>query len=233
MTPATPFQRADDARIACPLFQAEYGGLTPTSALQLKIVKIHPKRGMELNGLWHSRLPEISNYGMCDAYAAEFGNVYYAVALWSVPCNQNLFKAGCWELRRMAIAPDAPRNTASRMLRIMASIIRKERANVNRIISYQDTSVHLGTIYKAAGWTCVGRTHKGGACGWSNNVRFRAESNGKKPLLSVKHRWELEIKKGADNRILDENGSVATSPEHPIAAPNQTMPTQLDLINLK
>jgi hypothetical protein len=186
--------RADDARVACPLFQAEYGGSQPTSALQLRIGKIAPRTAMTLNRLWHSRLPEISNWRMCEGYGAEFGNVYYAVALWSVPCNQNLFKMGCYELRRLAIAEDAPRNTASRMLSVMRRQIEKSHPEVNMLVSYQDTAVHVGTIYKAAGWKCRGKTHQGGACGWSNNVRFRAESNGKEPLLSGKVRWDYPLK---------------------------------------
>lgn len=148
---------------------------------------------MELNRLWHSRLPEIQNWKMCEGYGAECNNLYYAVALWSVPCNQNLYLQGCWELRRMAVAADAPKFTASRMLAVMSRMIRVEHPEVKRLISYQDTEVHKGTIYKAAGWTCVGKTHEGGKCGWDNNVRFRREANGKDPLLSVKHRWEKVI----------------------------------------
>lgn len=185
---------ADDASVAWPLFQAEYGGSRPTSALQLNIVSLNPKIAMQLNRKWHSRLPEIANWRMCDAFAAECGNRYYAVALWSFPSNQNMFKQGCFELRRMAVSQDAPKNTASRMLAVMARLIRNQRPEVSRLISYQDTSVHKGTIYKAAGWTCVGKTHEDGACGWDNNVRFRHEANGKEPLLSVKHRWELAIR---------------------------------------
>ena len=48
---------AGDAMVACPLFQAEYGGSKPTSALQLKISKCHVKHACKLNEMWHSRLP--------------------------------------------------------------------------------------------------------------------------------------------------------------------------------
>jgi hypothetical protein len=183
----------DDAMVACPLFQGEYGGSKPTSALQLRIVRIDSKIAAELNRRWHSRLPEIPNFKMCEAFAAEFGNLYYAVALWSTPSNQNMFLAGCYELRRFAISPDAPKNTASRMLSVMKKMIHQRMPHIKRLISYQDTEVHSGTIYKASGWKCAGKTHKGSACGWDNNVRFRFESNGKKPLHSIKHRWELDL----------------------------------------
>jgi hypothetical protein len=185
---------ADDARVALPLFQAEYGGSIPTSALQLRVVKVGYQTAAKLNKQWHSRLPSISNAGMCECFAAEFSNIFYAVALWSVPCNQNMHAAGCYELRRLAIAEDAPPNTASRMLAVMRRIVQGGHPEVKRLISYQDTSVHAGTIYKAAGWYCAGKTHKGGACGWNNNVRFRPEDNGAEPLHSVKHRWEYQIR---------------------------------------
>lgn len=185
---------ADDARIACPLFQVEYGGSKPTSALQLRVVRVSSKTGEQLNRMWHSRLPRIDNWKMCEAFAAECNNIYYAVALWSNPCNQNMHEQGCYELRRFAIAPDSPKNTASRMLSIMRRMIQESHPEIRRLISYQDTSVHSGTIYRASGWTCAGKTHQGGACGWDNNVRFRAETNGKNPLLSVKHRWEYHLK---------------------------------------
>jgi hypothetical protein len=184
---------ADDVRVACPLFHAEYGGANPTSALQLRIVKINPQSAMRMNRLWHSRVPEIANWRMCQAYGAVHQNIFYAVALWSNASNQNMHAEGCYELRRFAIAPDAPKNTASRMLSVMVRLIRKDRPEVKRLISYQDTAVHTGTIYKASGWTCAGKTHAGGACGWTNNVRLRAEANGKEPLLSIKHRWELTV----------------------------------------
>jgi len=184
---------ADDVSVACPLFQGEYGGSCPTSALQLNIAKVSAERAMVLNRKWHSRLPEIPNYRMCEAYAAEFGNVFYAVALWSTPSNQNMYKAGCFELRRFAISPDAPAMTASRMLGIMRRLIHKAHPEVKRLISYQDTAVHHGTIYKAAGWKCAGKTHAGSPCGWSNNARFRNESNGREVLESVKHRWEYQL----------------------------------------
>ena len=186
--------RADDARIACPLFQAEYGGEVPTSALQLRIVKVSSKTAKTLNELWHSRLPKIENWRMCElCFAAECNNVFYAVALWSNPVNRNLHEQGCFELRRMAIAPDAPRFTASRMLAVMRKMIVAEKPELKRLISYQDTEVHTGTIYKAAGWINAGNNHQGGKCGWDNNVRARAEHNGKNPLLAPKNRWEYKL----------------------------------------
>jgi hypothetical protein len=72
---------------------------------------------------------------------------------------------GWLELRRLAIAPDAPKNTATRMMGFMARDIRKRHPEINRLISYQDTEVHKGTIYKAAGWSEGNRSTVSGK-GW-------------------------------------------------------------------
>lgn len=180
--------RADDVRVTCPLFQAEYGGSTPTSALQLKIGKIPVRVAMALNRQWHSRLPEIGNGMQCFAFGAECNNRFYAVALWSTPVARLLNGLGFIELRRMAIADDAPKNTGSRMLRIMALLIKRERPDTLALISYQDTDVHTGTIYKAAGWTP--RVMGDSQSKWSMPNRHR--SNGP-ASQSVKVRWELPL----------------------------------------
>jgi hypothetical protein len=186
--------RADDARIACPLFQAEYGGVTPTSALQLKIGKINVRHALKLNRQWHSRLPELVNWQMCEAYAAECGNAYFAVALWGQPVARMLNGRGWYELRRMAVAPDAPANTASRMLRVMRLMIVKARPDVTRLISYQDTEVHTGTIYKAAGWV-VGNRSEGGE--WSRPSRSRQRV----VTGAEKVRWEYALRESPNTTI--------------------------------
>jgi hypothetical protein len=98
---------------------------------------------------------------MCvPSFAATFANSFYAVALWSLPIAANRLTDGysCLELRRFAIAPDAPKNTASFMLSRMRKSIKYEMPDIKRLISYQDTGAHQGTIYKAAGWSAVGKS---------------------------------------------------------------------------
>jgi hypothetical protein len=181
---------ADDARVACPLFQAEYGGSTPTSALQLRVVKIRRKLFAELNRRWHSRLPECGNCWNGITYGAESGNAFFAVAWWSHPVNNHLTDGETWELRRMAVAEDAPPNTASRFLMVMVRLLRKERPELKRLVSYQDTAVHAGTIYKASGWTPVKSTN---TTPWAASKRGRAKgvSDG-----TLKVRWELILSAG-------------------------------------
>lgn len=147
---------ADSINVVHPLFQEEGDGSHPISALQLQIVQIASVRAAMLNQVWHSRMPYLGLSEMCKpCFGATFANRYYAVAMWSLPIAANRLADGfnSLELRRMAISKDAPKNTASRMLKVMRLIIKRDMPHVKKVISYQDTGAHLGTIYKADNWT--------------------------------------------------------------------------------
>lgn len=146
----------DGIRVVHPLFQAEGDGAIPISPLQLNIAQCVVSLAVRLNELWHSRLPAFTSPPeRCLAFAAEYANRYYASAIWSPPLARMLNHTGRYELRRLAIAQDAPKNTASRMLKVMRLHLRRLRPELITLISYQDTGVHSGTIYKASGWLPV------------------------------------------------------------------------------
>lgn len=184
--------RAESVRVAYPLFQVGGGGSTPTSALQLLIEPISFQDARVMNQLWHSRLPAIRAANGVIAtsicFGAEFDGRWFAVAIWTNPVAANLPQKEWLELRRLAIAPDAPKNTASRMLGIMTRLIRKERPQLTNLVSYQDTEVHTGSIYKAAGWKAT-RLSKGddwtGRKGRDNRTHSQS--------TSPKQRWELSL----------------------------------------
>jgi len=179
--------RADDVRVAYPLFQTGNGGAIPTSALQLRFYRCDWKLYQDLVKKWHSRLPLILNaqtHIVC--YIAEYEGLYYATAGWSIPCARMLPSDNWIELRRFAIAPEAPKNTASRMLSWMTKDIHKTMPHIKKLISYQDTEVHKGTIYKATGWSATIKS-RGGE--WSCLSRWR------RPVQSSaeKIRWEYDL----------------------------------------
>lgn len=182
----------DDARIACPLFQAEYGGEVPTSALQLVFSKCNELDLVSLNAIWHSRLPRLGNSHFRICYNAMFNYRIYAVSGWSNPVARRLPQREWLELRRFAIAPDAPRYTASRMLGWMRRDIIKRFPEVVRLISYQDLDAHQGTIYKASGW----RQAEGykllsrGGIGWATRPRKGRTNQCITPIM----RWEMQIR---------------------------------------
>ena len=175
-------------------FQIADGGAIPTSPLQFNIEVIDVHTACRLNGLWHSRLPTIqwsnvvrNRHAIC--FGARYNGDLYAVAIWSSPVAANRMKNGkqALELRRFAIAPNAPKNTGSWMLSVMKLIIKNQIPDVSWFVSYQDTEVHTGTIYKAAGWTLVG---KAAGVSWSNKSRVR----NKEQSMATKARWELQIR---------------------------------------
>jgi hypothetical protein len=179
--------RGDSTRVVHPLFQEGDGGSTPTSPLQLHIGRITVSKAIELNRLWHSRLPEFTSPPeRCRAFAAECDGTFYASAIWSPPLARMLNHTGRYELRRFAIAPDAPKNTATRMLRVMCALIRRSMPDVATLISYQDTGVHAGTIYKAAGWAPVLAS---GGGEWSRPSRPQIATQ----AVTPKVRWERSL----------------------------------------
>jgi hypothetical protein len=179
---------AERIRVVHPLFQAEGGGSIPTSALQLHLGWTTVKLAIELNRLWHSRLPTFTNPPeQCKAICAEYDGIFYAASIWSWPSARLLAYPEYYELKRLAIASDAPKNTASRMLRIMRRMICRDMPQIEKLISYQDTEVHTGTIYKAAGWSLV---RLSSAEEWTRPSRKRRTAQS----ASSKARWQTCVR---------------------------------------
>jgi len=112
----------------------------------------------------------------------------YAVAMWGNPVARAFNNRGMIELRRMAICETAPKNTATRMIGWMLRDIKKSGRYV-KAISYQDTEVHTGTIYKASGWK-VGNISKGDTwTGRKCNNRIRNIEQSTAPKI----RWEFDL----------------------------------------
>lgn len=181
----------DGCRVAHPLFQAEGDGSSPISTLQTSDLLFEPcsrPYAIRLNELWHSRMPLIDRVGIQFAFHAVHGDISYAVAIWSPPIARML--PSHWlELRRMACSPEMPRNGASSFLGWMARYFKKEFPAREKLISYQDTSVHSGTIYRAAGWVPA-RTSRDGDS-WDKPARQRENING--PVFAPKIRWEKPL----------------------------------------
>ena len=115
-----------------------------------------------LNELWHSKLPKIhwsnvvrNKHYIC--YALKYKQAIIGVAIWSSPVAANRFKDGdkLLELRRLALSDVCPRNTASFVISSMIKDIKVRFPELIRLVSYQDTEAHLGTIYKASNWTAA------------------------------------------------------------------------------
>lgn len=183
------------ARVAHPLFRAENGGSIPTIALHVKELIFEPcekRHAVELVRIWHSRLPECQAGPWQYAFRAHKNDCTYAVALWNNPSARCL--PGHWlELRRMACAPDCPKNTPSKFLAWMIRYFRSKCPEREKAISYQDLSVHSGTIYKAAGWTVEHiskpRIRDRSKARTGTERLYRSNKNGLAPDAAGKARW--------------------------------------------
>lgn len=181
------------------IIQSEGSGSLPTSPLQFNIKEIDRYLARDLNAKWHSRLP-LYNTGFClnckIAYGLFYAGDIYGVAIWTNPVARTLPQCTYLELRRMALSPGIPKNTASRMLAIMRKLIKRRFPEIVKLISYQDITVHTGTIYRASGWK-IGKYHKGGS--W-NRPNAKNSSNDKprtrpdlNKAIGPKIRWEIDI----------------------------------------
>jgi hypothetical protein len=172
-----------DARLP---FPAERGGSIPTKALHF--CEITSQHAQKLVRQWHRTHPIIGAVNtMKVCYGASFNGVLYAAAMWSNPVARMLPQNTWLELRRLAIANDAPKNTATRMLAWMERDIRRRWSGIECLLSYQNCEEHDGTIYRAKGdWSPVDVRISGGP--WSNRQRKRTAVR-----LDFKIRWEKRL----------------------------------------
>ena len=86
----------------------------------------------------------------------------------------------------LALSDVCPKNTATFVIAKMTKKIKQKFPQVKRLISYQDTAVHNGTIYKASNWI---KAVDVPLINWDNKWRKRnkLQSNSKKI------RWEYII----------------------------------------
>lgn len=160
-------------------------------ALTVQLCSIDESR--DFIAQWHSRLPNTQRGPWQYAFEAVSDDQRYATALWHNPSTRSL--PHHWlELRRMAVANNAPHCTASWFLGQMTRWFRRECPNRERVISYQDLAVHTGTIYLAAGWTPAyvsrprirDRSKNRVGC----NRLYRSNLNGIAVDAAPKVRWE-------------------------------------------
>ena len=167
--------------------------LQPTTPKEMRVLEIGVDEVMRYNEMWHSRLPKTDKGNLTRNtyyvfYGAEFKDHCFASAIWTTPvANNRLSTEETWlELRRLAIAPDAPKFTATWMISKMTKLVRLKFPKITKLISYQDTEVHKGTIYAAANWDKLGLT-KGTE--WNTGVRKRVSSQS----TADKVRWTYAL----------------------------------------
>ena len=178
----------DGVEVACPLFPAEGDGAIPISPLQFTMVELPSLKGRILNEAWHSRIPQITNWQGCTFLGLQYSGQFWGVAIIGRPIARLFNDKPILELRRMALRDGVPKNTGSRFLRLIRIFIKNNFPHIKTLISYQDSAVHKGTIYKSDGWEPVG-FRKGGKLAWDSSTRKRniCQADGDKI------RWEFTL----------------------------------------
>jgi hypothetical protein len=161
----------ESIRVMHPLFHSGEGGSIPTSPLDLWFSDIDKSRFRQLNRLWHADLPDTDDGGYRAMFVAQAGGLFYATAQWTNPASPKLPQREWIELKRYAIADDAPRYTASRMLGWMTREIYKRFAEVTTLVTYLDVGKHNGVIYKACGWKDGPIERRSPKTTWKNRAR--------------------------------------------------------------
>jgi hypothetical protein len=166
--------------------------VAPSSPKKMTLREIGVKHAMRYNELWHSRLPVTVEGNLLRNkrsvfYGSEYLDHCFASAIWTDPvANNRLSKDFVWlELRRLAVAPDAPKFTATWMISKMIRQIKKQFPEVTRLVSYQDCDVHRGTIYAAANWK---NDTVSTNANWNTTRKRNVEQS-----LSAKKRWIYDL----------------------------------------
>lgn len=186
--------------VELPLFQGENGGSIPTPPLQFKIRAVSNLTAEIWVTRWHysRRIPTGKNlsYGLYDGR-----NELYAVIIYGIGVNpyqsRYLGVKRVIEIKRMCRSEPKQNFPLSRFIAITSKLVAKEHP-YDCIVAFADPEQgHLGTVYKAAGFTLHGMTnaewHTVDATGEKRHRRYafrHARRNGKSIAQS---REELQL----------------------------------------
>jgi hypothetical protein len=191
--------RADSSMTEQFLFQENNGGLIPTSALQLFFKEVEPKTASDVYKRWHY----LKDQGFISTI--NFGVYYKDVLLGAIsfgPPNATDLKGywnrntqkGWYEIKRLALSPDCPKNSESRCIAITIKLLKKN-IDIKGIVTYADDGQgHVGTIYKASGFKSLGLT-KAKSDFWVNGkIQQRGKTKGIFGIWKTRSRKWLFIK---------------------------------------
>jgi len=180
-------------RVLSPLFekQDDTEGITVND---LEFEECPKEHAVSFVRKYHSRLPKCQAGPWMFSFRAKYKNTTVAIALWNNPSARTL-PSDWLELRRLACSQDAPFNTCSKFISWMVRFFKKK--GFKKLISYQDSSVHLGTIYKASNWKIdfIGNERSRDRTKPRTNTRrlYRSSINGKSADVSKKIRWAIDL----------------------------------------
>jgi hypothetical protein len=128
--------------------------------------------------LWHST--HKAPVGWRVAFSLLFGGNLVGISTWGRPTARLEDQVSTLEHTRMALTPEAPRNSGSWFLARNREWIRSNLPEIRRLIAYVNLANHKGTIYLADNWKVVYRKRD-----W-NTWKNRAGRQGTEARLRAK-----------------------------------------------
>lgn len=162
------------------------GGAIPTSALHIRTIPWHVASAfVRQHHYTHSTpTPGRVSFGVFDSDSAIARLI--GVVLVARPAATFADQMSMLEIRRMVILDCTERNAESRVLGYVRRWIVRNCPDVHTLIAYSDPEAgHVGTIYKAAGFTCEG-TIRGHAKGWQYRPGRKATTSSDKIRYSLR-----------------------------------------------
>ena len=143
--------------------QEDGGGASPTSAHQLYFKEIDGGTAALAYRKWHY-LGDVDFISQIN-----FGAYYNGVLEGAIsygPPNAKVLKGhwspktqkGWWEIKRLACSPKCPKNSESRFIGFSIRSLRKSCVVLGIVTYADDGQNHVGTIYRASGFSYKGLT---------------------------------------------------------------------------
>lgn len=152
----------DRVMVARPSIQKAGGGSIPTSPHQLRIYPIEKHEAKSAYALWHY----LGHKGFLASYnyGVFFGAKLVGSISYGIPNAKNIkglytqkTQGEFVELTRLALSPDCPKNSESRVIGVTLRMIKKR--GYKGVITYADTAQgHTGVIYRATNFDYRGLT---------------------------------------------------------------------------
>jgi len=153
----------DSLTAELPLFQEDGGGASPTSTHQLYFKEVDANTAALAYKKWHY-LGDTDFIGQINFGVYHKGLLEGAISYG--PPNAKVLKdywtpetqKGWWEIKRLVCSPKCPKNSESRFIGFTIRSLRKCCVVLGIVTYADDGQNHVGTIYRASGFSYKGLT---------------------------------------------------------------------------
>jgi hypothetical protein len=197
------------------LFQEREGGAVPTLPHQFEVEVILPEEAEACYEKWHY-LGKQDFLATIHFGAKTPGELWGAIS-YGTPNASGLngywtpeTQDGWWEIKRLALSDDLPKNSESRFIAISLRFLRKFYP-VKGVVTYADDGVgHTGIIYRASGFNYKGLTEPKNDYWVDGEIQQRGSTTGMGGEWKPRSRKHLFVKdfRVVGNSLANKNTKV-------------------------